>query len=143
MKRTTAAFNKHVIRRKTAGRCITDGAVPAISEEGTTLTDGSLFQHLVMHIAQNFIPMLNNQYQQYRCCYFPGSFSAQAKPAAGFDAAQTRQNRNGAMSRHQAGSDLTSGRVAAAAPMPRARKAQWVAGWEGCWNPANLCSNLF
>lgn len=23
-----------------------------------------------MHIAQNFIPMLNNQYKQYRCYYF-------------------------------------------------------------------------
>lgn len=76
LKRTTAAFNKHVIRRKTAGGCITDGAVPGTSKEGTTCTDGSLFQHLVMHIAQNFIPMLNNQYQQYRCYYFPGSFSA-------------------------------------------------------------------
>lgn len=70
LKRTTAAFNKHVIRRKTAGRCVADGAVPGISEEGTTHTDGSLFQHLVMHIAQNFIPMLNNQYKQYRCYYF-------------------------------------------------------------------------
>lgn len=70
MKRTTSAFNKHVIRRKTAGSCITDGAVLGISKEGTTHTDGSLFQHLVMHIAQNFIPMLNNQYKQYRCYYF-------------------------------------------------------------------------
>lgn len=69
LKRTTSAFNKHVIRRKTAGICITDGAVLGISKEGTTHTDGSLFQHLVMHIAHNFIPMLNNQYKQYRCYY--------------------------------------------------------------------------
>lgn len=52
--RTTRAFNKHVIRRKTAGSCITDGAVLGISKEATTHTDGSLFQHLLMHIAQNF-----------------------------------------------------------------------------------------
>jgi len=70
LKRTTPAFNKHVKRRKTAGSCIADGAVLGISKEGTTHTDGSLFQHLVMHIAQNFIPMLNNQYKQYRCYYF-------------------------------------------------------------------------
>lgn len=67
-KRTTAAFNKHVIRRKTAGGCITDGAVPGVSKEGTARADGSLFQHLVMHIAQNFIPMLNNRYRRYRWC---------------------------------------------------------------------------
>lgn len=54
LKRTTRAFNKHVIRRKTAGSCITDGAVLGISKEETTHTDGSLFQHLLMHIAQNF-----------------------------------------------------------------------------------------
>lgn len=78
MKRTTAAFNKHVIRRKTAGSCITDGAVLGISKEGTTHTDGSLFQHLVMHIAQNFIPMLNNQCKQYRCYYFSGGSSSKA-----------------------------------------------------------------
>lgn len=70
LKRTTAAFNKHVIRRKTAGCGVADGAVPGIAEEETTRTDGSLFQHLVMHIAQNFIPTLNNQYKQYRCYYF-------------------------------------------------------------------------
>lgn len=70
LKRTTAAFNKHVIRGKTAGCGVADGAVAGVSAEGTTHTDGSLFQHLVMHIAQNFIPMLNNQYKQYRCCYF-------------------------------------------------------------------------
>lgn len=74
-RRTTSAFNKHVIRRKTAGSCITDGAVLGISKEGTTHTDGSLFQHLVMHIAQNFIPMLNNQYEQYRCYYFSRAFT--------------------------------------------------------------------
>lgn len=74
-RRTTLAFNKHVIRKKTAGSCITDGAVLGISEEGTTHADGSLFQHLVMHIAQNLIPMLNNQYKQYRCySFFKHSF---------------------------------------------------------------------
>lgn len=83
LKRTTAAFNKHVIRRKTAGRSITDGGVPGISEEETTRADGSLFQHLVMHIAQNFIPAPNNQRKQYRCYEFPGSFAANAGRAGG------------------------------------------------------------
>lgn len=46
------AFNKHVIRKKTAGSWVPDGAVLGISEEGTTHADGSLFQHLVMHIAK-------------------------------------------------------------------------------------------
>ena len=52
VKRTTPAFNKHVIRRKTAGSHGADGADPSISEEGTTHADGSLCQHLVMHIAK-------------------------------------------------------------------------------------------
>lgn len=94
LKRTTAAFNKHVIRRKTAGRGITDGGVPGISEEGTTLTDGSLFQHLVMHIAQNFIPVPNNQRKQYRC-FQEASLqtpSEQSGSPGAFDAAQTRED---------------------------------------------------
>lgn len=74
LKGTTPAFNKHVIRKKTAGSCVPDGAVLGISEEGTTHADGSLFQHLVMHIAQNLTLVLNNQYKQCRCCCFSHGF---------------------------------------------------------------------
>lgn len=56
-----------------------------------------------MHIAQNLIPMPNNQDKQYRCSSFPGSFAAGAKQSGspgGFDVAQTREDQNPPVLQH-------------------------------------------
>lgn len=85
-----------------------------------------------MHIAQNFIPMLNNQCNQYRCSSFPCKGKASARvPPLPLMMLRHAGIKNPPVLLHHVGSHLSSGHIAAALFFPNMHLCdvqKWLSG---------------